>query len=426
MAIPDYIPKGTKEEIEKELTKWVGKEVVRGPTWKWRTQDVNSEGKQSRGVVLFTKKWTDSVRVRWSNGDENYYRVGTRFADVILVNPEEVYSKVENKYLNLVDLKECLKNNIPVYFTKEAIEHNCSEKKYLNYPIELKKVKDREDNCSGFIVVFTYCNKSDFYAVDSKGKNNDIALFQYYPDNKNYEFKKKNTLGKAYEEAGVHPGDKVKIYINSYEGIVISEEEAKNINANLTGNSDKYVYCKIDKMITGSTNIVGKVAGFFYRDIKKINNIQQQQRVNEQQEVNEQQQENQTKDSIMKEQVISGLKVLGSEIKEGVKTGASAISSEEIVSLFHKHFDGKLPSWWNLIPNVKNVEATVLPGLVYLGTLFTDNKYAEKLRRPSLYAFRGKIYDLTKDAWRFGRPFIEDLYNLAVSKELITEEPKKE
>ena len=91
-TLPDYIPKGTDEEIREELKKWVGHKVVRGPTWEWNNQDEDSEFGIVNDITQKTEKEYQIV-VKWKKGPIYYYRVGNNYADVILLHPEEIYGR---------------------------------------------------------------------------------------------------------------------------------------------------------------------------------------------------------------------------------------------------------------------------------------------------------------------------------------------
>ena len=60
--------------------------------------------------------------------------------------------------------------------------------------------------------------------------------------------------GKAYQKAGVKPGDQVIVLFNNQKtrtGTVVSGDYAnKNTNGSLYGNEDKYVYVKYENDIT--------------------------------------------------------------------------------------------------------------------------------------------------------------------------------
>jgi len=100
IEIPEYIPKGTREEIEEQLKSWVGKKVKRGPTWDWGNQDIDGNRNKVEGTITeipehgFTTKNCGCVKVVWDNCHSNTYRIGNGFADVILV--EEISIKNSN------------------------------------------------------------------------------------------------------------------------------------------------------------------------------------------------------------------------------------------------------------------------------------------------------------------------------------------
>jgi len=98
--IPNYIPKGTREEIKEKLKSWVGKKVKRGLTWDWGNQDIDGNRNKVEGTIIkiqeygFETKNCGCVKVVWDNCHSNHYRIGNEFADVILI--EEISIKNSN------------------------------------------------------------------------------------------------------------------------------------------------------------------------------------------------------------------------------------------------------------------------------------------------------------------------------------------
>lgn len=114
----------------------------------------------------------------------------------------------------------------------------------------------------------------------------------------------------------------------------------------------------------------------------------------------------------MKFQLKNGLKEIMVESKEGFQSGAGAVTADELVNLFHKHFGDKVPSWLSDLPYVRDVEAAVVPALLYLVANFVDNKHTKKVESVCLMALRGKVHDVTKLVWKEVRPLFEELSNL--------------
>ena len=114
----------------------------------------------------------------------------------------------------------------------------------------------------------------------------------------------------------------------------------------------------------------------------------------------------------MKVQLKNGLKELMAEGKEGFQSGAGAVTADELVTLFHKHFGDKVPSWLTSLPYARDVEAAVVPALLFLVASFLDNKYSGKVASLCLTALRGKVHDLTKLLWTEVRPLFEELTSL--------------
>jgi len=418
-GIPEYIPKGTKEQVVEQLKSWVDKKVKRGPTWDWGPQDEDSEGNEIEGKVCLIRWWdgtdddTGRVLVMWENGSDRSYRVGNNYADVVLVNPGEVYNEVPAQtktHLNMDEIIEAHKKGLKLRLTEEAFREYGNDEDRI---VEIKHI-DEPDGDGDYKIYFRGNRPWRFVNKEGKHYADKMPMFESVVEEiAEAPAEKPKYLGKAYAEADVQPGDKICIDGDAYEGVVVSGDEARIANKNISGDVDEWVYCRVEKQIKGTNFKVGHVSGWGYICVKKINSIEQQEV--KQQEVKQQEKnvkQETKKESTMKEQVMSGLKALTEEGKEGFQSGAGAVGADEIVKLFHKHFDSKLPSWWGSVPMMKDLEATLVPGLLFLVATFANNKYAKKAEKLCLAAFRGKVHDLTKHLWADVRPLFEELSSL--------------
>ena len=313
----------------------------------------------------------------------------------MLVNPSEVYNEVTAQtkaHLNMDEIIDAYKKGLKLRLTEKAFKEYGNGKdrevkiEAINAP-DYDKVRK---------VYFKGNAENGFRCVNQEGVNQEglhyadkIPMFESVVEAPAEALMEKpKYLGKAYEEADVQPGDEVLADNEQYT--VVSFEEARRGEPIFSSGPNVCVYVKT----SSNTYLAYKSSS-----IKKSSQPQQKQ-----------EEEKTTMETKMK--LMDGFKTLGNKATEGAKTAVGSITSEEVVALFHKHFGDKLPGWWGLIPNVQAVESTVIPGLVYLSTLFIDNKYAKKLQGPVLLAWQGRVHDDVKALWKSLFPFLKELSSM--------------
>lgn len=69
----------------------IGETVVPGPNWKWGNQG----GRRPVGIVLELDAETEGwLRVRWRNGEDNFYRWGAEGSYDLKIKPPSLFRRL--------------------------------------------------------------------------------------------------------------------------------------------------------------------------------------------------------------------------------------------------------------------------------------------------------------------------------------------